>query len=161
MEMVLCGGCGRHVMSTEQDCPFCGARVGNGAVKERKNWRTLRWGAALAVVATEACTGPVALYGPAPVDDGGVSDAGISSSSSSSTGGVSSSRASSAANSSSATQSSSAPVVLYGPGPVSSSSASGGASSATNSSSADASSAPVVLYGPGPVSSSGGGNSSS
>lgn len=60
-QLIPCGGCGRHVLSSEPDCPFCGASVSAERPvpgrPERRLGRaaTFAFGAALAAAAASGC----------------------------------------------------------------------------------------------------------
>ncbi len=80
MSFLLCQGCSRHVKSSEDACPFCGAstssaaKTGNpGMVGARQRSRLLFGAAAAAVAGATAITGcsTTSIYG-APTSDAGV-----------------------------------------------------------------------------------------
>jgi hypothetical protein len=92
-----CESCARHIRAGESACPFCGAAVSESAAASARRdgnfARPLSRAALLFASATAAVgcssssstgtitdaaveSGPVALYGPAPIYDSGVQDSG-------------------------------------------------------------------------------------
>lgn len=132
MGLIICRGCERHFIRGESRCPFCGAQPVTGRAARAGTAAALALGLGVSMAACDD-GGPVALYGPAPMMDGG--DDGD---------------AATDAATDADTTSDAGPVALYGPAPID-----GGA---TDAAPADDGGDPgvldgsaVALYGPAPV----------